>query len=301
MVIVGGGPIGASSAYFLSQKLKNIVLLTAEPDDQSAATYHQAGGSIRWAWDDPLKRDLTTQTAEFIQGLLRQGVDLSAIENTYHFAKRGRTIPALNINVAKLVGYFLAEAERQGVEIVRNVRLIRLEEHVPIRLETSAGTIEARQAVVAVGAALPTILPDAPVHFAKRVLLVLDVPIGAEGRQRPHTIIPFRSGVVYTFVKRIGEEYKLLLGQEGVVGRSDRWGPNDFLSALLYLGVTEAIPPLKNARVEKILWGFDATKKTPVYYQARPNLLAVTCGSAVRSCVGIGREVAERVRAGQVS
>jgi hypothetical protein len=54
------------------------------------------------------------------------------------------------------------------------------------------------------------------------------------------------------------------------------------------------MPFLKEAKVEKILWGFDCEKKT-LSLENRENLFIANCGSAIRSCVWIGRKIAEEL------
>ena len=55
ILILGGGPIGASTAYFLTKESSlKVGLLRREPneDPQHLATYKYAGGSVRWFWDE---------------------------------------------------------------------------------------------------------------------------------------------------------------------------------------------------------------------------------------------------------
>lgn len=299
VLIVGSGPIAATTAYFLTRgqpRLRIGLISQDEPNDRTA-TYRYAGGSVRWYWDDPEKIRLTSETADFLRELTGQGVDLALIETQYYFVHRGIVVPSLNISGSKLVTHLLNQAAQAGLErqtgSVRSFKKIDDQYH----LDTSLGEISARRVLLAVGPSIQTLWPAAPFAFEKRQLFVLDTPITPERSQLPHTIVPVGDGLVYFFRKRIGDQEKLLVAQEDVVEHAVLDGPEDYFQELLDQGLGTVAPYLRDARVGQILWGLDATNKLPIYHTTDNKLFAVACGSAVRSCVGIGRRAAELLTA----
>src|SRR6185436_7638615 len=112
IIIVGGGPIGASTAYFLSQKTdKKILLLERGNKDDHVRTFEYAGGSIRWWWETEEKIKMTKATADFIKQKNSEGVDLSYHKDSYVFLNRGIQTPSINISGKKLADYFLKSSE----------------------------------------------------------------------------------------------------------------------------------------------------------------------------------------------
>lgn len=300
ILLVGSGPIGASAAYFLTHApaAGRIALLTEEPTDGPTPTYRSAGGSVRWHWDNPQMQALTRATADFLHHCLADGVDLHALEDEYVLLHRGGAVPSLNISSEKLVHYLLNQAKQRGLSVHEGVRVKTVTgPGQGIAVETSDGIWRSPLAVLAVGAALPAILPDNPVKFKKRQLLVLDTPVRNERRDWPHTVAPLDGGLVYLFVKRFANGLRLCLGQEDLLEFSNEAVATDFLPALRERGLETLFPFLEGAGVERILWGFDAVNKLPHYWEPRPGLLVVSCGSAVRSCIGIGQEIARRLTA----
>lgn len=299
LIIVGSGPIATSTAYWLFQgeHPQRVVLLTEEPTDRQTPTYRFAGGSVRWTWDDPQMVTQTSVTADFLRRLIAQGVDLGALDDHYLLLHRGgQVVPSLNINSGKLVDYFLNQARRKGLVVIEKARVTAVTEAQDgYRLATSQGVWKARRVVLAVGAALPQLVPQCPIQFRKRELLVLDLPVTAEQRHWPHTVAPLGKGLVYLFLKQFANGLKFCLGQENLLEFSMKPQAEDFLPALQECGLEKVFPFLQNARVSEILWGFDDRSKKPTIIE-RNGLMAVTCGSAVRSCVGIGRKVAELLR-----
>jgi hypothetical protein len=84
------------------------------------ATFRNAGGCIRWHWDEDIKREMTTETAKFVKQLMIKGLDLSAIEDNYFLVYKSEYTPALNIKGASLVNYFLECAQENGVDIIND-------------------------------------------------------------------------------------------------------------------------------------------------------------------------------------
>lgn len=294
VAIVGGGPIGASSAYFLSQDTnKKILLITQDPTDDHTATYNYAGGSIRWFWDDELRREMTSTTAEFIKHLLKEGVDLSAIEDSYLFLKRGVMAPSLNVSSAKLVNYFIMQATGRGLTLQGGTVLHSVAKEGGVyNLKTDKGIFTAKKVVLALGTVNKKFV-DLDLEVEKRQLFVLNVPVDEYRKNFPHLIFPFHDGVVFVFVKNIKGEYKIVLGQEDVVEHNDAWEAEDYFQKLLELGLADTLTFLKDAKPENILWGFDVKQKTVSIVTQDSQLYAVNCGSAVRSCVYIGKKIAE--------
>jgi hypothetical protein len=77
-----------------------------------------------------------------------------------------------------------------------------------------------------------------------------------------------------------------------VVEENNKPAPDDYFKKMCGLGLTDLMPFLKDAAVEKVLWGFDAKNKTVKLYSPDGMLHAAACGSAVRSCIGIGKKLA---------
>jgi glycine/D-amino acid oxidase-like deaminating enzyme len=163
ILILGGGPIGAAAAYFLSrgQHGKSVALISKDPKDDNAA-WQNAGGSIRWFWDDNQKRSMTQQTADFVKNLAAAGTDLSLLEDNYLFLHRGIFVPSINISGAKLVDYFLSEAAAKDVTIHRSHDVIKVE---PMNgggylVSTSQGDFEAAKVLAAMGVDNAQLIPD---------------------------------------------------------------------------------------------------------------------------------------------
>jgi hypothetical protein len=153
----------------------------------------------------------------------------------------------------------------------------------------------ARKVVLATGVNIKKMFSDAPFTYKKRELLVFDLELSPEALKFPHTVVPLAHGLVFSFIKNIDGRDRFVLGQEDLLEYSDTWEEENFLPQLIDLGLYNLMPFLKGAKVEKVLWGFDSVSKFPEFYSPRASLLAVTCGSAVRSCVWIGRKVTEKM------
>ena len=303
ILIIGSGPIGASTAYFLStdSRAKNlrIGVVTKEPsDEEHTSTYKYAGGSILWTWpENPQMAEMTTETAGFVKELIKKGIDLSAHEDNYLLLHWGMHLPSLNIRGGKLVDHLLDEAQKGGVELVRHFAVDAIDKTADGYVVKSGDkSIAAKVVLVAVGAQLRQLVPDVPVEFKKRQLLVLDTPI-TEHNRIPHTVVPFGEddGLVFFFIKKINDRFKLLLGQEDVLEYSDAWEEEDFYPTLVERGLHQSLPFLKDAKVEEVLWAFDYNKKIPYFHHDGAGLHAVVCGSAVRSSAYIGRTTADKL------
>ncbi len=297
-IIVGGGPIGSATAYFLSKNIQNekILVLTKEPTEDHTPTYLFAGGSINSYWEDDLKRKMTTMTSEFIRGLISEGVDLASVQDNYFFVELGIFVPSLNVSGSKLVNYFLAKAQEKGIEVKNNATLEKVEQTGEVyTLKTNNGSYQAKKVLLSVGNQIKNFIPEIDVVFEKRQLYVMDVKIDDSNRALPHTILRLKHGEIYFFIKKINDEYKLVVGQEDLFENNEEWEEENNYAKLLELGLTDLLPFLKNAKVEKILWGFDAFKKIPNIHTTDDKLFAVNCGSAVRSCVYIGQEVVKKL------
>lgn len=299
ILIIGGGPIGASTAYHLAQAGagRRIVLVTKDTAEQSDAAYRNAGGCVRWFWEDTLKRAMTEETRDFIEARLAEGVELDALRNPYLFAHRGAFVPSFTITSAKLINWMLERAAARGVEVICGTEVTALMKvESGYRASTAGGSIEAATVLVALGAGGRSLVPDMPLETEKRQLFVLDLPVGAERAGLPHTIVPVGKGVAYVFVKKVAGELKVLVGQEGVVTDAAVDGPEpDQFERVLKEGLADVMPFLAKARVEKVLWGHDAANKILLVHEPTPRLFAAACGSAVRGCAHIGRELAAKL------
>jgi glycine/D-amino acid oxidase-like deaminating enzyme len=296
ILILGGGPIGASSAYFLSRKAgKKIAVITQEPDDAPHATYQSAGGCVRWFWPDPLKIEMTKETADFIKKVAKSGVDLSLHEDTYLFLNRGKHVPAVNISGAKLINHFLGEAKKKKVtvhsgEIIKKVQ----NEKGVITVTTDKNTYQAKKVLLALGAQNAKFMPNYHIEEEERYLMILDLPVTETEKTFPHMIIPVGDGVAFTFIKKLPEGYRFVVGQEGILDVPKKSQVKAHYKELLAAGLGDIMPFLKKAKVERMLQGIDVENKNLLLKHDK-GLYAANCGSAVRSCVWIGRTIAEKL------
>jgi hypothetical protein len=134
-------------------------------------------------------------------------------------------------------------------------------------------------------------MPDYELEVEKRQLFVLDLPVGEDERDFPHVILPVAEGVAYVFIKHTAKGWRFLVGQEDAVEASEEPGAEDYYEALLEAGLGQVMPFLNKAKVEQILWGLDAGNKE-LRLEDKDGLIAVNCGSAARSCVYLGKEIA---------
>ncbi|MER7609646.1 FAD-dependent oxidoreductase [Nocardioides sp. NPDC127503] len=298
VAICGAGPIGAATAIFLARPDLRVVLIDHDPADDPAhvATYRYSGGSIRWTWPDPVKREMTTQTEQFIRGAAADAdAELGMIENTYHLLHTGEHIPALNVSATGLVGLLRDQAQEAGATLVDAlVTGVRPDGSGHV-VETSRGAIRAGRVLGAMGAANASVFPQVSAEAEKRQLFVLDLPVPPEREQLPHTIVPIGDGFGYVFVKLIDGQLRVVVGQEDIVEDEDTSGPVDHWKEILDSGLATTLPWLRDARVDDILWGVDTAQKTLVVDEPSPGVLVANCGSAIRSAAWLGRTLAERL------
>lgn len=273
IAIIGSGPIGASTAYFLDHTKQKVIVLTEEPTDEHTSTYRFAGGSARWYIPNSEVQKMTSVTADFIMKLIGEGVDLSEVRDQYVFVNKGFTAPSVNVSGAKLVDYFLDNAAKKGCEMRKSFRAERIEKSEKGYVVSSENdSIEAKKIIVAVGAATPKLVPQAPVKIEKRELFVLDLPVDEMRQSFPHLVVPFAGGVVYLFIKKFPEGHRMVLGQERIVDYGGKSEGEDFLPLFFEKGLGELMPFLKGAKTEHVLWGFDMEYKIPSIFTEDNNL-----------------------------
>ena len=300
LIIVGGGPIGSGVAYFISQdknkfNLNKIALIQKEPEIDDGLAYINAGGSIRWYFEDEEIRDNTRKTAEFILSL-KDKVDLNLIEDNYFFVHKGIFVPSINIAGSKLINYFKKVAEENGVEIFNSTEFQKIEKAGEnYKVITNKGEFLADKVIIAMGYKNKEYF-DVPVEIEKRQLFVLNLEVKEEQLKIPHTIIKFKEGIIYYFLKKFDYGYRIVLGQEEIVEHSLEPKPENYFNDLISMGLGDVLPFLKKAEVEKILWGYDITNKKPLIYEYDKNVFIVNCGSAVRSLVGIVEKVLNKLK-----
>lgn len=295
-LILGGGPIAASTAYFLSLEKNEqaIGLITQEPGGAENAAYLQAGGSLRWFWPDDLKTEMTKQTADFISVLNEQGVDLSLIKDNYLFLHRGKYVPSLNLSSKKLVAWFLEQAK--GLEVHTDAVISAVEKQDNgWKVITTKGEYTADKVLLALGANNKQ-FANVDIEEEKRQLFVLDIPVGDTEKNFPHTIVPVQEGIAYVFIKQFPEGLRFVVGQEDVIDGNSEEAPDVQLKEMLDAGLGAIMPFLKEGKVEKHLWAVDVKNKNLLLEETQPGLWAANCGSAVRACVWIGREVAKKLQ-----
>lgn len=295
ILILGGGPIGASTAYFLSRKGKRTIgIVTLEPANVAHATYQSAGGCVRWFWSDPLRTTATKLTADFIKKLSRS-VDVSLREDTYLFLNRGKHVPAINISSAKLVTHFIKSAQEKGVELHPGEMIKQVKQvNGLVSITTDKTTYQAKKVLLALGAQNARFLPHYELEKEERYLMVLDVPIGENELTFPHTIVPVGNGAAYLFVKKLPEGWRFLLGQENVLPVPKSSSVKTHFNTLLKAGLGATMPFLQSAKVERMLVGTDVGNKT-LRIEQFEGIYAANCGSAIRSCVWIGQEIAKKI------
>lgn len=296
VLILGGGPIAASTAYFLAERgVHDVGLITLEPADTAYATYLNAGGTVRWFWSDPERVLITKETGDFVTHLSHSGVDLSYHRDQYLFLHRGKSVPALSINTEQLVQWFIHSAKSRGLVVHAGERVTSVTSEGTVAIvHTERAEYRARKVLLALGVQNSSFMPGLSLEREKRQLFVLDLPVGEDEKSFPHVVIPLGKGTAYLFIKRMPEGLRFVVGQEEVLTVNTDPEPENYFPRLLKAGLGDLFPFLKNAHVEKILWGFDAHVKSLVVTEEGP-LVAANCGSAVRSCVWAGQTLAERL------
>ncbi len=296
VLILGSGPIGASTANFMSRKgKKKIGVISEDQTNSKRATYQYAGGCIRWFWDEPLKIEMTKTTADFIKKLSKSGVDVSLREDTYLFLYRGVHAPAINISGTKLVNYFLKESEKKGVQLHMGevIKKIKKTDNI-YTVITDKTEYQTKKVLLALGSENARFMENYPLEKEERYLLVLDIPVGENEMTFPHTIAKIGDGYAFVFIKKLGERWHFLVGQEDILPVPKSTNAKAHFKELLNAGLGEIMPFLTKAKVERMLSGVDVENKELMVQQI-DSLYAANCGSAVRSCVWIGQELSKRL------
>ncbi|MEK7472169.1 MAG: FAD-dependent oxidoreductase [Patescibacteria group bacterium] len=300
ILILGGGPIGASTAYFLTKESSlKVGLLRREPneDPQHLATYKYAGGSVRWFWDEAEKAAATKETADFLKQLISEGVDLSELQNNYLFLNRGAHVPSLNISSVKLVDHLIEVAQSKGLEVNDGIEIQEVEKSSDGYVVKSIGKEwRAKKVLVALGIENNKFVKGLSIDEEKRTLFVLNIVVDENREKFPHTVFKIGDGVAYLFVKKFVDGLKFVVGQEGIIDANEEREEEDYFRELLSAGLADHAPFIKDAKVEKILWGIDSGNKTLSIFSEDKTLFAANSGSAVRSCAYIGRTLAETLR-----
>jgi glycine/D-amino acid oxidase-like deaminating enzyme len=297
VLIAGSGPIGAATAFLLTrdQPSLRVGLITQDPTTDPSATYLQAGGCLRWHWDDAVKEEMTKTTADVIKDLAASGVDLDLIEDHYLLLHTGTYTPSINFSGRKLVEYLLAQAKERGLELIQaKVENVQVTD-AATTITAGDSTYAAPKAVLALGVANANYLPDYELETEKRQLFVLDLPVDDTRQEFPHVIAPVGKGYAFAFIKKMPQGLRLLVGQEDVVEANEDAAAENYFGALLDAGLGNIMPFLQDAQVEHILWGFDAGNKE-LRLEQRGSVLAANCGSAARSCIWIGQQVVNKLQ-----
>lgn len=294
IAIVGGGPIGASTAYFLLKNGFTGKLCIIDDKSNERATYKSAGGCLRWTWDDPLKREMTSVTADFIKEKVSEGLDLSLINDNYYFVYNGKFTPAMNLRGAALVDYFLNEAVALGAVLFDDkVSSVTRKNNEYQILTASDKSVMSSKVLLALGVHNENFMPGLNVEHEKRQIFVVDTKVDSESKNLPHTIVPVGDdGYGFVFLKNIAGELKFVVGQEDIINDDNEESAVDYYKDLMDSDLGNIFPYLKDASVEKILWGIDAGNKKLEIIE-KDNLFAAHCGSAIRSCVYIGQAVSQ--------
>jgi glycine/D-amino acid oxidase-like deaminating enzyme len=310
IAVVGAGPIGAAATYHLARAGVAGVALVGGRDPGPAA-YRQSGGCICWHRRDPQLSADIEETANFVRNAVRAGAEIRVRETSYLFLNTGVAVPALNIAAPDLVRHLSGRALEAGAAGVDVGTVTAVDRHPGgYRVVGDGGTVTARSVLLCLGTGnlgvaaglVPGLLPQ----LEKRQLFVLDLPVDADRAGLPHVIVPFNGGHVYLFVKEVDGRLRLTLGQEDALEEelpgedgAEHDGPGhdgpehdgavDQLPALLAAGLAERLPFLAGARTERILCGVDWSAKKLTVHSDGAGLTTLNCGSAVRSCVALGR------------
>jgi glycine/D-amino acid oxidase-like deaminating enzyme len=293
VAVIGTGPIGASAAWQLAAGGTDVLLVGPDPAADAKGAYLSSGGSVCWHRPDPAKAERIRRTAEFVTDRVAAGAPIRVRPTPYLFLDAGICAPALNVNAADLVAELVRLGAGAGVRRADAGRVNRVRRvEGGHEVTGTGGTVTARVVVLALGAANPSLVPWLPARLEKRQLFVLDLPVSPERAALPHLVLPVGDGYAYAFVKEFDDGLRMVVGQEELVEDGDLSGPVDHFAEVLDAGLADRLPFLRGARVERILWGVDWTDKDPFIAGREPGLFTVNCGSAVRSCVAIGREAA---------
>ena len=286
IAIVGAGPIGAATAYQLRGA---DVALVARREPDIDDTYRRSGGSICWHRPDPDRAMAIAETAQFVSDSVRDGASIRVRDAPYLFLDTGAFVPGLNVFAPDLVEHLLARAAPPRLDLgaVTAVEAGRGR----YRIIGTGGEVTARVVVLACGTGNLALMPVLRAPVEKRSLMVVDVPVDEPRRNMPHIVSRLGAGYVYSFVKEHDGQLRIHVGQEDLV-HDEAAGPVDHLPALTRAGLAERLPFLDGARTLDVLWGTDFVHKDPLVVREGSGLISVTCGSAVRSCLHLGRRAA---------
>jgi glycine/D-amino acid oxidase-like deaminating enzyme len=299
IAVVGAGPVGTATAFQLARRGVPGVALAEDGRLVEPAAYRQAGGSMCWHRPDPVRAAAIKETVDFVRAEIGGGAPIRLRETPYLFLDTGVLVPAVNVAAEDLVGHLRRQAARSGVDTVQVGAVEAVERCDGHYLVVgAAGTIQARVVLLALGVGNIGLMPQLPPRLEKRQLFVLDLPVEPDRARLPHVVAPIGRGYAYLFIKDIDGELRVLLGQEDLVEDHRPDAPVDYLDALLATGLADRFPFLAAARTQQILWGLDWAGKDPHLATDGAGLLSLNCGSALRSCISLGRRAADAATAG---
>ncbi|EGD43700.1 putative translation initiation factor IF-2, partial [Nocardioidaceae bacterium Broad-1] len=251
VAICGAGPIGAATATFLARPGLRVVLIDHDPADDPGhvATYRYAGGSIRWTWPDPVKREMTTQTEKYIRGAA-PGADLGMIENTYHLLHTGEHIPALNVSTTGLVGMLRDHAREAGATLVDAlVTGVRPDGSGHV-VETSRGTIRAGGSSARWARRTPR-CSRRPARSRRSASCSCSTSrSGPNASSCPTRSCRSATASGYVFREVHRRAMRVLVGQEDIVEGRDTSAPSTTGKEILDSVLAETLPWLRDARVD---------------------------------------------------
>ena len=217
VVIIGSGFAGAATAFHLSSLFSGSILVI---DKEQVPGFHASGRNaslVRHSVELPeIRRAVAVSSEAYRQqqvetGFTRSGSlllgtrdQLDAVRETtlidsfyedpeevkqqiqllrnHHFEAVLRTPSDGVMDIAKLLQFYLGQAQGRGVRFLLDCVLTSVEGSGPFRLQTSQGQIEADYLINAAGAWAPTVArmagaADLPLTPLKRHLFVLDTPL----------------------------------------------------------------------------------------------------------------------------
>lgn len=287
IAVVGAGPIGAATLHHLAGRAD--VALVARAGPHADDTYRQSGGSICWHRPDPSRATAIAETARVLTALTGNGAPIRLRDTPYLFLDAGEFAPGLNVFAPDLVSYLVAQAGTPRID-VGDVQAV---ERTPggYRVVGSTGVVTAAVVVLACGTNNRALFPALNARVEKRSLMVLDTPVDDARAGLPHIVCRLGDGYVYAFVKELDGALRLLVGQEDLIDDVAD-APVDHLPDLIRAGLAARLPYLDGAHTVDVLWGTDFVGKDPQVHTDGAGLISVTCGSAVRSCIDLGRRAA---------
>lgn len=292
IAVVGTGPVGSAAAYHLAQR--GVPGVVQVDGSAGRATYLQSGGSVSWYRPDPVRSRAIEETARFIRSEVAAGAPIRLRDEPYFYLDTGELVDGFNIEADDLVSHLRRSAEGVADVDVGEVRAVEPGDGSH-RVVGTTGEVEAQVVLLALGAANIGLVPGLAGEVEKRQLLVLDLEVGPAQERLPHVISRLGEGFVYVFVKEIDGRLRFVVGQEDLVADDDHSGPVDYLPQLVDAGLAERFPFLAGASTTQVRWGTDWAGKEPHVHESAPGLISVNCGSAVRSCIAVGRAGADAV------